>query len=143
MATDYAQIAKRISTCTTNCLLTAVVLVAGPGLGRQILAWWKADDGGPNAASSLAGLSDGLGDPSRMHILQFGDQPWSLRRQTIFGDERSATMALRASCRDVIRQARLPEHARTPARSTCWRPTDRSKNSPAAGACMNSTTLYR
>jgi len=114
MATDYAQLAKRMSTYTTNCLLTAVVLVAGLGLGRQILAWWRADDLRPGATSSLAGLYGGLGDPSRMHVMQFGDQPWSLRRQTISGDERSAAIALRASCREVIQQARLPERGPNP-----------------------------
>lgn len=104
----YARLAKRISAITTNCLLTAIVLIAGLGFGRQVLKWWAGDGEEPVAASRAAQGTDGLGDPARLHVLQFGDQTWSLRRQSIFGDKRAAAIALRANCREVVRQGGWP-----------------------------------
>ena len=108
MTTDYAQLAKRISTITTNCLLTALVLVAGLGFGRQVLRWWAADTPGSAALSGGDKHSDGLGDPRRLHVVQFGERPWSLRRQSIAGDRHTAASALREVCREVLREDRLP-----------------------------------
>jgi len=115
MATDYARLAKRISATTTNCLLTAVVLVAGVGFGRQVLRWWAADTAQSPEASQPAEVADGLGDPLRLHTLQFGDQPWLLHRQSITGDRQAAAMALRVVCRDIVRQDRLPDRPPAPA----------------------------
>ena len=106
MVTDYAQLAKRISATTTNCLLTAVVLVAGLGFGRQVLRWWAADTGESADASRPAQIADGLGDPWRLHVLQFGERPWSIRRQSIGGGKQAAAAALREVCREVVRQDR-------------------------------------
>jgi hypothetical protein len=119
MATDYARLAKRISATTTNCLLTAVVLVAGLGFGRQVLRWWAADTAQPPDASPPRGypaeILNGLGDPERLHTLQFGDQPWLLRRQSITGDREAAATALRAACREVVRQDRPTDQPPLPA----------------------------
>jgi len=104
---SYAQLAKRISSVTTKCLLTAMVLVAALGVGRQVLRWW-ADDVGQPVPAPQPQVADGLGDPWRLHVLQFGDLSWSMRRQSIVGDRRAAVAALRASCREVVRQDRLP-----------------------------------
>lgn len=109
MATDYARLAKRISSITTDCLLTAVVLVAGLGFGRQVLRWWAAEPAEPAAAPRPVEPADGLGDPSRLHVFQFGDQPWSLRRQSVSGGRQAAAAALRANCREVVRGGRLPD----------------------------------
>jgi hypothetical protein len=104
----YGPLAKRISAITTNCLLTAVVLVAGLGFGRQVLRWWAEETAESADALRSADLADGLGDPSRLHVLQFGDQSWSLRRQSIAGGRQAAAETLRAVCREVLRQNRLP-----------------------------------
>jgi hypothetical protein len=108
MPSDYAQLAKRISAITTKCLLSAMVLVAGLGFGRQVLRWWAADEAAPTPAGP-AGIADGLGDPWRLHLLQFGDQPWSLCRQSISGDSEAAATALRAVCREVVGHACPPD----------------------------------
>jgi hypothetical protein len=117
MATDYARLARRISATTTNCLLTAVVLVAGLGFGRQVLRWWAADPDDSSGASRPDETFDSLGDPRRLHTLQFGDQPWALRRLSITGDRQAAGTALRVACRDVVRQDRLPDQPPAPAES--------------------------
>ena len=114
MPNDFGQLAKRISTYTTNGLLSAVVLVAGLGFGRQVLVWW-ADDASSPPGKQLASVADGLGDPARMHVLQFAHQPWSLGRQSISGDKRAATAALRAICREAVATASPPRQPPGPA----------------------------
>ncbi len=107
MATDYARLAKRISATTTNCLLTAIVLVAGLGFGRQVLRWWSSDSSTSAGPSRPTPMADGLGDLSRLHVLHFGQQPWSVCRQSISGGRDTAAATLRAACREMLQQRRL------------------------------------
>ena len=103
MAVEHeAFLAKRIASWTTKSLLSAMVLVAGLGVGRQVLKWWS--DGSRESAPLPTPFQqdDGLGDASRVHILQFGDQCWSIRRQTVVGRVADAAGALRAACRETI-----------------------------------------
>ncbi len=101
-ATGFTIVAQRISGWTTNGLLTAIVLLAGLSFGRQTLKWWAADASRPrNSASGLAG--DALGDPRQLATIQFGENPWSLRRRSITGDQNKAVEQLRAACREVLR----------------------------------------
>ncbi len=100
----FGRLARRISAITTNCLLTAIILIAGLGFGRQVLRWWAADPAESGAALPPAGV-DALGDPARMHVMQFGDQSWSIRRQAITGDKPAAVTALRANCRQALTEA--------------------------------------
>lgn len=104
----FARLARQITAVTTNCLLTALVVVAGLGFGRQVLKWWREDAAGPQTSAGPLPVADGLGDLWRSHLLQFGDQPWSFRRQSIPGDRQAASEALRKSCRRLLAQAPLP-----------------------------------
>lgn len=97
-----AALAKRMTSWTTNGLLTAIVLVAGLGFGRQVLIWWSSGSRGGAEAVAPVGTEDGFGDPSRVHILQFADQCWSIRRQAIVGRQGDAAKALQTLCREVI-----------------------------------------
>ena len=103
--TSFAQVAKRISTWTTNTILTALVLVLGLGFGRQVLQWWAADRSDSPAARPLGVADDGLGDLGRAHEIQFGASCWRLRRQTVAGTRQQALDALRADTREVIRSS--------------------------------------
>jgi len=97
-----ASLAGRISSWTSKCLLSAVILVAGLGFGREVVKWWAADR--PEAAEPYlpATAPDGLADPTRPHLVRFADQPWSLGRRSISGSKSSATAALRACCREAV-----------------------------------------
>jgi hypothetical protein len=97
MASDYAQLARRISAVTTNCLLTAVVLVAGLGFGRQVLRWWSEDPVGSPAVMADNPTTNPVADPEQLHLIQFGESGWSLRRQSITGDG--------TVCRDVLQES--------------------------------------
>ncbi|MBN2473595.1 MAG: hypothetical protein JXB62_03225 [Pirellulales bacterium] len=104
----YARLARRITTVTTNCLLSAIVLVAGLGFGRQVLTWWQVEAADEVGAAGPIQPADGLGDPLRQHILQFGDQAWSLTRQSVAGDKQTAAAVLRRNCRQVVQRVDSP-----------------------------------
>ena len=59
----------------------------------------------------MPSIADGLGDPSQPHVLQFGDQPWSLRRQSIAGDRAAAATALLGDCRRYLQSVSPPGSA--------------------------------
>lgn len=109
MSHDFAHLARRISSVTTNCLLSAVVLVAGLTFGRQVLRWWADDPAETTGTLPAVDDADGLGDPGQLHVVQFGDRPWSLGRQSIAGDKTAAAAALREVCREVVQQDNLPD----------------------------------
>ncbi len=117
MVDDFAQLATRISSFTTKCMLTGIVLVAGLGFGRQMLQWWAEEDA---SHGGLVQTADGLGNPLRPHLLQFGDLPWSLRRQTVVGPKEAAVAALRQIGSKTVREGedlKLPDDKPTEAES--------------------------
>ena len=54
----YGHLARRIGGWTANLLATAIVVVAGLGLGRQILVWWN--EVSPPPAAALEHTDQGL-----------------------------------------------------------------------------------
>ncbi len=99
---DFAALARRIGSWTSKCLLTLIVLVAGLAFGRQVLRWWAEDEQTTAPAQTIALPADRLGDPAAPHTIEFGDSPWSMRRQTISGDRAQAIERLRAVCREML-----------------------------------------
>ncbi len=61
---SLGRLARRISRWTTNCLLTAMLLVIALGFGREVLHWWH-DDAPPRPAAS-AGSSAAPGTRLRV-----------------------------------------------------------------------------
>jgi hypothetical protein len=105
---SFAQLAARISAWTTRALLTAILLVAALGFGRQVLLWWRSDAGSPAALGRVPLGGDGFGSLDRLHTLQFGKGPLALQRQTVAGSKEQAQNALRALTRAAASQAQLP-----------------------------------
>jgi len=96
----FALLARRISSWTSKGIVTGVVLVAGLAFGRQVLHWWgRGDPAVEEAPPPTLAPQEALGDETVEHILRFGDQPWSMRRQVVAGDVRAAVAALRRKCR--------------------------------------------
>jgi len=107
----FALLAKRISSWTTNCVLSALILVAGLAFGRQVLDWWAADEVGSPVQPPQLAMTDGLGDPLRSHQIEFGDAPWAVARKTVIGTRDEAARALREGCRELTRSSDLPREA--------------------------------
>ena len=78
-----------------------MLLVIALGFGREVLHWWH-DEGTPPAVAP----ADPLGDGAGLHVLEFGDQAWSIRRQEFSGRQGDVPAALQAACRTAIVDAR-------------------------------------
>jgi hypothetical protein len=95
------RLAARISSWTTRLLLTVMILVAALAVGRQTIEWWRAAPPIPPGTPSSPDPT-GIGDPSQTHVLQLGDSPWVIVRQTLSGTEPMAAQRLASLCREVI-----------------------------------------
>jgi hypothetical protein len=80
-----------------------MLLVAALGFGREVLHWWHGAAAPRSAPIETAGS---LGDPAAPHVLEFGDQSWSIRRQPFSGPAEGVAAALQAACRAAIPDAR-------------------------------------
>jgi len=114
----FAALATRVCGWTTKGLLTALVIVAGLGVGRQVLVWWRQVEPVAEPGNSPVTVGDGLGDLSRPHVLQFGSSPWSLGRQSVRGSQEAVTKTLREACRQAVRSCPLPPDPMTDAEKT-------------------------
>jgi hypothetical protein len=97
-------LARRISAWTSRLLVTAMILVAALAVGRQTIEWWHADP--PTSSGPRLSPGPQVGDPDQAHVLQLGDSPWAILRQTVAGSEAAATKTLGDLCRQVIETAR-------------------------------------
>jgi hypothetical protein len=98
-------LARRVSSWTTRLLLSALVLVAGIGFGRQVLLWWR--EAPPAPAHGLRSLErgGGPGDLRQAREIVFGQGRWTVRRQVVKGPMEKAVAGLRAVCREVTEAA--------------------------------------
>ena len=90
-----------ISAWTTNSLITVMLVVIALGFGREVLHWWHDDK-----TSLAAPGGDPLGDGAAPHVLEFGDQAWSIRRQEFTGRPAEVAVALQAACRAAMADSR-------------------------------------
>ena len=99
----FAQLARRISDWTSRSLLTAVILAAGLAFGRQVSQWW-AGDGQDDPTCQPEGPADRLGEPAQPHLVQFGNEHWSVVHQLVSGSQETVISTLRARCREIAQQ---------------------------------------
>lgn len=92
---DYGRLARRVAGWTTNGLATALVLVAGLTLGRQVLIWWReapAESALPSQAADVAARQ-----------LEFESLATTVQSRTIRGTRADLLQALRDLCRPAQR----------------------------------------
>ncbi len=108
------RLARRISAWTTRGLLSAIILVAGLGFGRQVLRWWSED---ARAPAPTPGLPDRLrpADPAGPSRLGVGPKGWLVVQHLAVGSRAQALAALRAECRRLTPVAPIPADAPGPA----------------------------
>ncbi len=85
--------------------MSALILVAGLGFGRQVLRWWADDAPAASTFESESVSPGGLGDLGVLHGLEFGSSDWTMSRQTVSGDRQTVARKLEELCRTVRARA--------------------------------------
>ena len=75
-------------------------------MAGRLTEWWRTDPAAP--AAFAPGLPPAPWDDTAGIVLEFGDQPWSIRRQTVAGSVDDASHALLEQCRGILDDAALP-----------------------------------
>jgi hypothetical protein len=107
-------LAQRITAWTSKGILTAIIVVAGLGFGRQVLRWWAHDRSETATSETAVDSAIGLLDETRPRLLRFGNLRWSIGCRTVSGSRENAAGALRQACRAMIARAELPDDALGP-----------------------------
>jgi hypothetical protein len=108
-STGFGRLAAQISSWTTRCLLSAIVLLVGLLFGLQVLRWWREDPSQQTVLLPEATRNDSrLTDPAVTHFFGFGDSTWSLARRSLSGSRLEATRELKALCVELTPTAGLP-----------------------------------
>ena len=92
----FAMLAGRIRSWTINLLATAIVLVGGLAIGRQVIGWWHEaapDSAAADAVLAAASLPD-LG-PGQ----EFWTRSGALKIEHVQGGLKDAVAAMQAFCR--------------------------------------------
>ena len=102
----FAQVARRMTSRTTDLIAIGLVVAASLTFGRQVLQWWHA---APSPTTTAAPASQPpWEDPLQPVALEFGDLPLSMTRQTVVGDADAAVAALVRHCERGAAAARSP-----------------------------------
>ncbi len=99
-ARDFADLARRISSRTTDLLAVAILLVVTLSIAWRVTDWWR----GEAAATTLSArnVTTGPWDAPGGADLEFDGQPWTLHREDVGGDRDSAARAVRDACRAML-----------------------------------------
>jgi len=107
--TDFARLARRISTWTTNGLFSALIVVVGLGFGRQVIRWWHAPSS-EDQASQLQYLLPGHSSLDPRNVA-FGNLEWTLDRQMVAATRDTIRSAVVELCEQCVSRASCPEEA--------------------------------
>jgi hypothetical protein len=94
---NFAALARRMASWATNGLATALVLVAGFALGRQVLVWWGETPPQP------LGAPDGQPSGAVQQQLEFGALATTMRTRPIRGNRDEVVKQLIDLCRPIGR----------------------------------------
>src|SRR5262249_37918314 len=111
----FADLARRMTSRTTDLIAIGIVIVASLTLGRQVRDWWRAPptDGGLDQA---AGSRPAWEDSGRPISLEVGDLPLAITRLVVEGD-------LKTTIEELVRHCRLA----TAATGGPWREPDEAE----------------
>jgi hypothetical protein len=99
---DFGDLARRLSTWTTNLLAIGILAVAALAMAGRLTEWWRTDPAAP-VVDALSLPPAPWDDPAGI-VLEFGDQPWSIRRQALTGSVDDASHALLELCRGILNE---------------------------------------
>jgi hypothetical protein len=98
----FGRLARRIAGWTANLLATALVLVAGLGVGRQVLVWWYESP--PATAVNREQLP-----PETPAELRMWTSRGPLALERVVGDQAAAVAAMKKQCQSLAPGSELPK----------------------------------
>lgn len=101
----FGRLARRIAGWTANLLATALVLVAGLGVGRQVLVWWYES---PPAPAAAAATGEQL-PPETPAELKMWTSRGPLTLERVVGDQDAAVAAMKKQCQRLAQGSELPK----------------------------------
>jgi len=104
----FGDVARRITSRTTDFLAISIVLVATLTLGRQIFVWWHVAPPSESAAQQAGPPQAAWEGDQQPVALEFGDLPVSVTRQIISGEPAAVVAALVRNCEIATRAAERP-----------------------------------
>lgn len=104
----FGDVAKRITSRTTDFLAICIVLVATLTTGRQIFVWWHVVPPSESAAQSTEPGKSAWEADQQPVALEFGDLPVSVTRQIVSGEPAAVLAALVRNCETATRVADHP-----------------------------------
>ena len=97
----FRRLARQITRRTTDLLAIAIVTVCLLAIGGQVSQWWQTspDDVSPSNVPGYTGTAWGAGGTPVS--LEFEGLAFTLRRQTVAGDEQAAAEGLMSAAREI------------------------------------------
>jgi hypothetical protein len=96
----YGRLARRIGGWTANLLATAIVVVAGLGLGRQVLVWWN-ETTLPSAAATDAAAEKRLSPDVLPADLRLWTTRGPIEIARVYGDRDAVLTEMRHKCQSL------------------------------------------
>jgi len=109
---DFGHLARRIAGWTTNGLATALVIIAGLTLGRQVLIWWGET---PATSPTARARDSGTGPEPEVRQLEFGALATTVQTRQIRGKHQDVLRELRELCRPATRPGSSNSSSASPA----------------------------
>ncbi len=104
----FGDVARKITSRTTDLIAIGIVVVASLTSGRQLLVWWHAAPPTRAAAEMAARTGPAWDDPSQPLSLEFGDLPLAMTRQVVAGDRDATVAVLVEYCKTAAKTALQP-----------------------------------
>src|ERR1700676_4097418 len=105
---NLADLARRMTSRTTDLIAIGLIVVASLTLGRQVRDWWRAPPPAVGATEEAVGAPPAWEDGRQPISLEFGDLPLAMTRQGVEGDGKSIIDALIRHCRQAAIATRRP-----------------------------------
>jgi hypothetical protein len=102
----FGEIARRMTSRTTDLIAIGIVVVASLTLGRQVLVWWHAAP--PNSRAAAAATKPVWEDQNQPISLEFGDSPVAMIRQVVSGEREALMAAMIGHCAAAAKRASRP-----------------------------------
>jgi hypothetical protein len=105
---SIGDLARRMTSRTTDLIAIGLIVVATLTLGRQVRDWWRTPPPTVEVTEQAVGPVPAWEDGRQPIALEFGDLPLAMTRQVVEGNQKKTIDALVQNCRQEVATARSP-----------------------------------